>query len=204
MAQHSRLIAVIAVSAAAAAVIGIAVWLTAGVQLPDHTPAAPQTTVSAPNSAADASSAAQADHNASFSESAVTAPPEENRATAAAQPSNDSALRFSGVYAPDSKAEDAETGQVTRLRDLFGDKSREATLTFREDGTFTDSLRSADGVYQLENGALTAVYQPDERMDVTVTAWKDDGVTPSPSAWSITLQAAAATKSFMRRLNKDG
>ena len=204
MAQHSRLIAVIAVSAAAAAVIGITVWLTAGVQLPDHTPAAPQTTVSAPNSAADASSAAQADHNASFSESAVTAPPEENRATAAAQPSNDSALRFSGVYAPDSKAEDAETGQVTRLRDLFGDKSREATLTFREDGTFTDSLRSADGVYQLENGALTAVYQPDERMDVTVTAWKDDGVTPSPSAWSITLQAAAATKSFMRRLNKDG
>ena len=178
MAQHSRLIAVIAVSAAAAAVIGITVWLTAGVQLPDHTPAAPQTTVSAPNSAADASSAAQADHNASFSESAVTAPPEENRATAAAQPSNDSALRFSGVYAPDSKAEDAETGQVTRLRDLFGDKSREATLTFREDGTFTDSLRSADGVYQLENGALTAVYQPDERMDVTVTAWKDDGVTP--------------------------
>ena len=204
MAQHSRLIAVIAVSAAAAAVIGIAVWLTAGVQLPDHTPAAPQTTVSAPNSAADASSAAQADHNAPSSENAATAPPEENRATAAAQPSNDSALRFSGVYAPDSKAEDAETGQVTRLRDLFGDKSREATLTFREDGTFTDSLRSADGVYQLENGALTAVYQPDERMDVTVTAWKDDGVTPSPSAWSITLQAAAATKSFMRRLNKDG
>ena len=204
MAQHSRLIAVIAVSAAAAAVIGIAVWLTAGVQSPDHTPAAPQTTVSAPNSAADASSAAQADHNAPSSENAATAPPEENRATAAAQPSNDSALRFSGVYAPDSKAEDAETGQVTRLRDLFGDKSREATLTFREDGTFTDSLRSADGVYQLENGALTAVYQPDERMDVTVTAWKDDGVTPSPSAWSITLQAAAATKSFMRRLNKDG
>ena len=60
------------------------------------------------------------------------------------------------------------------------------------------------GICTVENGALTAVYQPDERMDVTVTAWKDDGVTPSPSAWSITLQAAAATKSFMRRLNKDG
>ena len=88
---------------------------------------------------------------------------------------------FSGSYAPDSRAEDTATGRAVHMRELFGSGYATARMTFQTDGTFTDSLPPTGaraGVYQVENGVLTAAYRPDETMQIDVTAWSSDGTKP--------------------------
>lgn len=88
---------------------------------------------------------------------------------------------FSGSYVPDSRAEDTATGRAVHMRELFGSGYATARMTFQTDGTFTDSLPPTGaraGVYQVENGVLTAAYRPDETMQIDVTAWSSDGTKP--------------------------
>lgn len=89
---------------------------------------------------------------------------------------------FSGSYMPDSRAEDTETLRAVHMRELFGSGYSAARITFYSDGTFIDSLPptgARKGVYQVENGTLTAAYRPDETMEIDVTEWSADGTTPA-------------------------
>lgn len=85
---------------------------------------------------------------------------------------------FSAVYKPDTRAEDVQTGAAVHLREVFGTGYANAAFTFLNDGTFTDTLSGKAGSYQVENGAITAIALPDQRLEITVMEWKTDGKTP--------------------------
>lgn len=90
----------------------------------------------------------------------------------------DKAAAFNAAYKPDSRAEDVQTGANVHLRELFGTGYSGAAFTFSDDGTFSDTLSGRAGVYQIENGKITAIAYPDQELAITVTEWKSDGKTP--------------------------
>lgn len=93
---------------------------------------------------------------------------------------------FSGTYVPDGKAEDIATGKAVPMRELFGAGYTGSAITFNEDGTFTDTLVASvpkNGKYNVEDGVITAVYLPDESLDITVTEW--DGETGAPVSFCV-------------------
>lgn len=88
---------------------------------------------------------------------------------------------FSGSYVPDGKAEDIATGKAVPMRELFGTGYADSAITFNEDGSFTDGLVASvpkNGKYNVEDGAITAVYLPDESLDITVTEWDAESGAP--------------------------
>ena len=88
---------------------------------------------------------------------------------------------FDGVYVPDSNAVDVSTGEKVSMRSLFGSGYSSGAVTFKSDGTFTDTLSMSgteSGAYNVENGKIIATYLPDRQMDITVIEWSDDSSKP--------------------------
>lgn len=113
---------------------------------------------------------------------AGTEPPEPSTTIDIVLPSGEGeASHFNGSFVPVAEAEDAATGEKVSLRDLFGTGFSSAVMTFNEDGTFTDTLSASgkrSGMYNVQDGGITATYLPDENMDITVTEWDDSGKVP--------------------------
>lgn len=85
---------------------------------------------------------------------------------------------FNAAYKPDTRAEDVQTGAAVHLREVFGTGYADAAFVFSDDGSFTDTLSGKSGRYQVKDGAITAITFPDQRLEINVTEWKDDGKTP--------------------------
>lgn len=93
---------------------------------------------------------------------------------------------FDGVYVPNSNAEDVATGEKVSMRSLFGPSYSGGAVTFKSDGTFTDTLSMSGtqaGAYNAENHKINATYLPDRQMDITIIEW--DGSSPKPFSFYI-------------------
>lgn len=106
----------------------------------------------------------------------------QKEASAPAVDTGGASVFFSGVYAPDSRAEDIATGDVVHVRALFGSGYTDGVLTFDSDGAFSDTLVTPEGrtgTYRAEGDNIRLVGLSGQAPEITVTAWKDDGVTPA-------------------------
>lgn len=83
---------------------------------------------------------------------------------------------FSNSYSPNGEAKDAESGESVPLREALGASFAEGTLTFHDDGTFTDSVITggvSTGRYHVQNETVTAIYSDDRNMEIDVTEWEN-------------------------------
>lgn len=83
---------------------------------------------------------------------------------------------FNASYIPIGEAKDALTGESVSLREALGTGYTEGTLTFNDDGTFTDNIMTggeASGRYVVQGETITATYADDRNMDITVTSWSN-------------------------------
>lgn len=83
---------------------------------------------------------------------------------------------FNATYVP-YKAIDTMTNEECSLREVFGSSFGKGTITFNEDGTFTDSVISSSansGAYAAEGEAIVATYSNDKNMTVSAVGW-DNG-----------------------------
>lgn len=83
---------------------------------------------------------------------------------------------FNATFIPNGEAQDAETGNPVSLREALGAGYSEGTITFNDDGTFTDSLTAAGemtGKYVVQDEKITATYSDDRNMEIKVTSWND-------------------------------
>lgn len=88
---------------------------------------------------------------------------------------------FNATYIPNGNVLDTFTGAKTSLREVFGSGyNTNGVITFNEDGSFSDSVSSAQpkkGAYVVQNEEISATYDDDRNMEITVLKW--DGSTPS-------------------------
>lgn len=172
----------LAAAGVTAAVAGALLFFFAGSQNGTAAPAAPAAVTARSDSEQEAPSvAATAPAAATTAATAVSASVQVQKETTAAAADGESEF-FSGVYAPDSRAEDITTGDVVHLRTLFGSVFRNAVLTFGSDGAFSDTLVTPEGctgTYRTEGEKIRVESSSGRAPEITVTAWKDDGVTPA-------------------------
>lgn len=88
---------------------------------------------------------------------------------------------FNATYVPGS-AVDLASGADVSLRDALGKDFRSSTLTFNEDGTYVcnlGGLGTTVGMYQVEDGVITATDTTDRNMNITVTEWNEETNAPA-------------------------
>ncbi len=83
---------------------------------------------------------------------------------------------FNASFSP-FKAIDTSTGSECSLREVFGSSYSGGTVTFNDDGTFTDQIISSRGAYAVSGEMISATYINDKNMNITVNSWNGD--TPS-------------------------
>lgn len=83
---------------------------------------------------------------------------------------------FNASFSP-FKAIDTSTGSECSLREVFGSSFSGGTVTFKDDGTFTDQIISSIGAYAVYGEIISATYVNDKNMNITVNYWNED--TPS-------------------------
>lgn len=88
----------------------------------------------------------------------------------------DNATYFSASFSP-YKAIDSVTDEECPLKEVFGSSYGGGNVSFKNDGTFTDSLATSSsdrGSYAVSNNKLIATYSNDKNMDVSVSSWNGD------------------------------
>ncbi len=86
---------------------------------------------------------------------------------------------FNATFVP-YKAIDTVTDTECTLKEVFGSSYAGGVITFNSDGTFSDSLLSSSinkGAYVVEGETISATYENDKNMSISVQSW--DGDTPS-------------------------
>lgn len=166
---------------AAAAVVGVIYFVNGSFNSADNqettvavTTAAEQVTETAiPIPTETTQSSEQSDDNddSSSSESQVIAVPTEEEGEI---------TYFNATFIPNGTVVDTVTGNNTSLREVFGSGyNTDGVITFNSDGTFTDSISDShakSGAYVVQNESISATYEDDKNMEITVTEW--DGDTP--------------------------
>ena len=86
---------------------------------------------------------------------------------------------FNATFVP-YKAIDTVTDTECTLKEVFGSSYAGGVITFNSAGTFSDSLLSSSinkGAYVVEGETISATYENDKNMSISVQSW--DGDTPS-------------------------
>lgn len=178
------IIIVASVLVVAAAIVGVIFFVNGGFGKSDTA----ATTAPATTAAAEATSAAVTQQGTTVAADHI---PDDNEHETKAESSAASIVvpteaegeitYFNATFIPNGTVLDTYTGSNTSLREVFGSGyNTNGVITFNEDGSFSDTLSSADakkGAYVVQNEEISATYDDDRNMDITVLEW--DGDTPS-------------------------
>lgn len=88
----------------------------------------------------------------------------------------DNATYFNASFSP-YKAIDSATDEECSLKEVFGSSYGGGSVTFNNDGNFSDSLTTSSsdrGSYAVVDNKLIATYSNDKNMDVSVSSWNGD------------------------------
>lgn len=83
---------------------------------------------------------------------------------------------FSATFSP-YKAVDSITDEECSLKEVFGSSYGGGSVTFKSDGSFSDSLvisSSNSGAYAVKDSDIVATYSNDKNMDISVSSWNGD------------------------------
>lgn len=119
--------------------------------------------------------------SATTTEQGVTAEPsaQETQVVVVPTQNGENVSYFNATYVP-YKAIDTVTDTECTLKEVFGSSYAGGVITFNSDGTFSDSLLSSSinkGAYVVEGETISATYENDKNMSISVHGW--DGDTPS-------------------------